>query len=320
MKDYKFTIIIPVAENESYDRTLQAIRHLNYTRALIEVIIIHGNQPSKQRNLAAQKAKGDILYFLDNDSIPAKNNLKIINEFFKENEQAVLIGGPSLHKEDDTAFQKAESAALGSFIGSSVSRSRYNRIGSIRESNELELILCNIAMRKKTFIGLNGFNTALYPNEENELMNRIKRGKGKIYYHPGLAVNRSPRKNIFGLIKQILTYGRGRGEQTAVHISNLTLFPFISLAFDAYIIYMFVVRCTCQILPGLLYAGIITLTVLVKTIEHKKIPYLFYLPVIYFIIHTLYGIGFAAGAIKSLFKIKTKKEKFQYKIKWIKEI
>ena len=40
----------------------------------------------------------------------------------------------------------------------------------------------------------------------------------------------------------------------------------------------------------------------------------------YLIIHTLYGIGFVWGIIKSLFKIKTKKEKFFYQLKWIKRI
>ncbi len=318
MKKYKFTIIIPVAEKEDYDLSLKSIKKLNYPVSNIEIIVVHGNQPSKQRNHAAEKAKGDILYFLDNDSIPAENNLKIINEFFQKNKNAVVIGGPALNKKSDPLFQKAEYIVLGSFIGSSFSRSRYCCIGDIRESNELELILCNMAIRKDVFIKLNGFNTRLYPNEENELMNRIKKRKGKIYYHPDIIIYRSPRNNIFSFIKQIFTYGRGRGEQTMVHISNLTIFPLVSLAFNLYLVWLLV--CRSMLLPGILYAGVILLTSLWKTLIYKNILYIIYLPILYFIIHTLYGIGFLVGIIKSFLKIKIKKDVFWYKIKWIKKI
>lgn len=320
MKNYKFSIIIPVAENENYNQTINAIKKLNYPSAKIEIIIVHGNQPSKQRNLASGQAKGDILYFLDNDSIPEKNNLEMIDKIFHAIKNAAVIGGPSLAKNSDTPFQKAIAVAFSSFIGSSFSRSRYAQIGTFRQSNELELILCNLAIRKDIFIKLNGFNTNLYPNEENELINRIQKIKKEIYYHPGIAIYRSHRKNIFKLIKQIFTYGRGRGEQTIIHISNLTLFPVISLGFDFYLILLLVFRYKYLTIPGMVYLCIIIMTALIKTTRHKEITCLFYLPVIYFIIHTFYGIGFISGIIKSLFKIKAKKEKFRHKIKWIKKI
>lgn len=320
MKNYKFSIIIPVAENENYNQSLNAIKKLNYPSSKIEVIIVHGNQPSKQRNLASKQAKGDILYFLNHDSIPDKDNLEMIDKIFRALKNAAVIGGPSLAKNNDTLFQKTIAVAFSSFIGSSFSRSRYAQIGSFRQSNELELILCNMAIRKDIFIKLNGFNTNLYPNEENELINRVQKRKKDIYYHPGIAICRSQRKNFFKLIKQIFTYGRGRGEQTMVHISNLTIFPVISLGFCLYLILLLIFRHKYLAIPGLIYLFIIMIASFIKTIQCKKIVCLLYLPVIFFIIHTFYGTGFIAGIIKSFLKIKTKTRDFWYKIKWIKKI
>ncbi len=147
-----------------------------------------------------------------------------------------------------------------------------------------------MAIRKDIFAKLNGFNANLYPNEENELMNRIQKRNKDIYYHPGIPIYRSQRKNISKLIKQIFTYGRGRGEQTIIHISNLTLFPVISLGFDFYLILLLVFRHKYLTIPGLVYLCIIIMTTLIKTIQHKKITCLFFLPVIYLIIHAFYGI------------------------------
>ncbi len=313
MKKHSFTIIIPVADAAEYRQTLKAIKNFNYSPSKIEIILVFGNQPSRQRNIAAEKAKGDILYFLDNDSIPGKNNLNLINDFFNIKNTGV-VGGPSLGKPTDSLFQKSVAQVLASFIGSAKSRSRYMQAGLPRESSELELILCNMAIRKNIFLKHKGFNPILYPNEENELINRIKKTNKKIFYHPDIIIFRSHRKTLFRFIKQIFTYGRGRGEQVVVSFSNLTLFPLISLGFSGYIITLFLFPYPRFFIPGLIYCIIIFYTGIIKSFQNNII-FIIYLPVLFFIIHTIYGIGFLIGIIKSTLGIKIKKRKFWFKIK-----
>lgn len=319
MKYLSFSIIIPVAKDENYSSIKEAIKKIIYPKNKIEIIIIFGNQPSKQRNIAAQKAKGDILYFLDNDSTPSKENLNILNTIF-QNPDNVIAGGPSLSKNNDSSFQKTVGNAFGSFIGSAQSRSRYNTIGDQRESNELELILCNMAIRRKTFQKLKGFNPKLYPNEENELINRVKKEKGHILYDPTLKVFRSHRKNLLLFIKQIFIYGRGRGEQVYLNISDLTLFPIISLGFNIYLILLIFYTNIYFFIPAFIYLFIISLASLYISINQKKIISFFLLPVIFFLTHFCYGTGFLFGLIKFLFKIQKRKEKFWYQLKWLKKM
>ena len=68
-------------------------------------------------------------------------------------------------------------------------------------------------VKKNTFVQFNGFNELLYPNEENQFIKRVKKSEGKVYYHPEIKVFRSQRPDIKSYIKQMYTYGLGRGEQ-----------------------------------------------------------------------------------------------------------
>jgi succinoglycan biosynthesis protein ExoA len=60
---------------------------------------------------------------------------------------------------------------------------------------------------------LGGFNEALYPNEENALMDELQKRGGKLIYDPAFIVHRRPRNNLKAFAKMLLNYGRGRAEQ-----------------------------------------------------------------------------------------------------------
>lgn len=301
----KISVIIPVAPYEKCKVPVKKIRKSKFVK---DVIIVTGNQPSFQRNEAVKIAKGEIIYFLDNDSIPEFDNFEKIVNFFKTHNKAAVLGGPSLSPKIEKKFPYAVGIAFSSFLGTAFSSARYAPKGKLRKSSELELILCNMAFRKNIFIKSGMFNTSLYPNEENELLNRISEAGYEIWYMPDLIVYRSHRANIFKFIKQIFTYGRGRGNQFLIEKKKMPLFPLASLLFDIYIILSIL-----KILPELLlliYFSIIFLFSIYKAILHRKIFLILYLPVIFFIIHSLYGLGFIYGLFK-----KRKNENLWFKIK-----
>lgn len=319
MKEHTFTIIIPAAGGEEAGLTLDAVRRLDYPKKKIEVILVRGNQPSRQRNLAAARAAHEILYFLDSDALPDRNNLKILNRLFSRHKDAVLAGGPSLSRETDTLFQKAIGCVFASFAGSAFSRARYARIGKPRISSELELILCNMAVRKDVFRRFSGFDPRLYPNEENEFINRLTRAGEKVYYSPDLAVFRSHRPTLLKFIRQVLTYGRGRSEQVLISFRSITLFPVLSLFIGFYLFLAVLVPRGFIPVPLFIYlAGILGLSVF-KAVSGKKPLMLLYLPLLFFLTHTLYGAGFLWGFLKRPWKEKIKREKFRYGMKWIKK-
>lgn len=294
-KTSAITIVIPVAKDEKYQQVINAIKKSVYPSKRIEIIVIKGNQPSIQRNEAVKKSKFPIVYFLDNDAIPDKLNFERIINFFDTHKKAAVLGGPSLSPPAEKGFGYEAGIALGSFWGTVFSSARYSKKGKLRQSSELELILCNMAFRKDIFVKAGMFNEKLYPNEENELLHRIKSMGYEIWYDPELVVFRKHRDNIFKFIKQIFTYGRGRADQICVDIKQITLFPIISLMWDIYLLLIPVLSK----LPFLIYLwGLFSVSFYQMIKNRRFMPGLF---IIYFILHTIYGLGFIYGIIKNIF-------------------
>src|SRR5512136_1904685 len=109
------TVIIPRRANDSAEETIRAILNCDYPRHLLEIIEVIGENPSKQRNMAAAVANGEILYFLDNDSIvtPALFS-SIVKYYADDSAQLVGVGGPNLTPPSDGFLQKTFGYALAS--------------------------------------------------------------------------------------------------------------------------------------------------------------------------------------------------------------
>ena len=90
------TFIIPVRSRSEHCPALDSIKKLAYPEDLIEVLLVAGSNPSAQRNEAAAKAKGDILYFLDNDSILHLRALSTLVDALEDYPEASGIGGPAI--------------------------------------------------------------------------------------------------------------------------------------------------------------------------------------------------------------------------------
>lgn len=211
---HRFSIIIPVKPGGDV-KALANLKWIDYPSDLFEVLVAEGCRPSRQRNSAASEAGGDILYFLDDDSLVSPDFLKRADSYFADPSVAVA-GGPSLTPEADSRRQRAFGLAFASIFGGGGARNRYRRTGSVRETDDSELILCNLSFRRGLFLEMGGFDERLYPNEENELMSRIKEKGLKLIHDPELAVHRSQRKSMKAFIRQLFGYGRGRAEQTII--------------------------------------------------------------------------------------------------------
>jgi succinoglycan biosynthesis protein ExoA len=63
------TIIIAARPDQADVKAVTAARQLDYPPELLEIIVARGKQPSVQRNTALRAARGELVYFLDDDSI-----------------------------------------------------------------------------------------------------------------------------------------------------------------------------------------------------------------------------------------------------------
>ncbi|MGA2657525.1 MAG: glycosyltransferase [Verrucomicrobiota bacterium] len=210
------TVLIAARPDQAEIKAVNASQFLDYPPDRLEIIVARGQQPSAQRNAGMKAALGELIYFLDDDSVPAPANLRRATAHFAD-AQVKMAGGPNLCPPESPGLERVFALVMGSWLAFGPSRARYAPVGAVRQSSEKELILCNLIARRDAMLGLGGFNEALYPNEENALMDELQHRGGKLIYDPRLIVYRRPRPSLKAFARMLRTYGRGRAEQFRVN-------------------------------------------------------------------------------------------------------
>jgi cellulose synthase/poly-beta-1,6-N-acetylglucosamine synthase-like glycosyltransferase len=296
------TVIIPTRPGQAEVKAMPASRALDYPAERLEIIVARGKQPSVQRNAAMKAARGEVLYFLDDDSVPLPGNLRRVVAHFSD-PTVQMVGGPNLCPADAPALEQVFALVLGSWAFGP-SRARYTPVGTVRASSEKELILCNLAARRETMLQLGGFNEALYPNEENALMDELQKRGGKLLYDPELIVYRRPRASLSAFAKMLRTYGRGRAEQFRVHPTLGSALNFGPPVFCVYLLALLVALLLNRAQPAW-FAPLGLYGVVVLAIAGALIPRgglwraIAAIPLV-ILTHLLYGVGFWRGLFPSL--------------------
>jgi len=162
--------------------------------------------PADKRDLAANKASGDILVFLDDDSYPEPNILEIANKQFADT-NVIAVGGPGVTPPSDSFWQKVSGAVFMSrFTGGAPER--YLPLGKTREIDDWPSV--NLMVKKEAFLSVGGFDSKYWPGEDTMLCLKLKK-TGKIIYEPNMIVWHHRRAGLRKHLKQIGAYGLHRG-------------------------------------------------------------------------------------------------------------
>jgi succinoglycan biosynthesis protein ExoA len=297
----RVTIIVPTKPGQAEIKSVEAARRLDYPREKLEVMVARGKQPSIQRNRALREASGEIIYFLDDDSQPAPDALRRAVEHFRD-PTVQMVGGPNLCPPDAPFLERVFAVVLSSWIAFMSSRARYDRVGKVRTTSEKELILCNLLARRAPMLELGGFNEALYPNEENALMDELQKRGGNLVYDPDVFVHRRPRGSLAAFCKMLMTYGRGRAEQFRLHPTPGSAPNFVPPLFVVYFIAFHAAVFFLPPVPWMLYAfaplWAYWTALIIQTIHsvprHGLARSVCAFPLL-FATHFFYGIGFWKG-------------------------
>jgi hypothetical protein len=82
---------------------------------------------------------------------------------------------------------------------------------------------------------MSGFDERLYPNEENELLDRIIAAGYTALHIPDMTVTRSQRSTLRAFVRQIFGYGRGRSQQFLIS-GKSSMVSFVPLFFVIYVL------------------------------------------------------------------------------------
>jgi succinoglycan biosynthesis protein ExoA len=303
------SIIIAAPPSMAEVQAVAAARALDWPADRLEIILARGRQPSVQRNTALRAAQGEWIYFLDDDALPPKDNLRRVEKYLSESNVA-MVGGPNLCPPSAPFLEQIFAVVLASWLAFGPSRARYAPVGSPRDTGEKELILCNTLARRDALLARGGFNEALYPNEENALMDELQKRGARLIYDPQFFVHRRPRRSLKSFLKMLRTYGRGRAEQFRLHPTPGSVLNFVPPLFCLYVLLLAVVEGFGSRLlpPWLLFAlglpmGFYLLAVLVQTVvsmvSSGLVRALMAAPLLVGS-HLFYGFGFWRGLFTRL--------------------
>ncbi|HEY2083004.1 MAG TPA: glycosyltransferase family 2 protein [Verrucomicrobiae bacterium] len=304
------SVIIPVHPAKTEARSAAASRHLDYPREKLEIIVVRSTDlatfPSMKRNAAIRAARGELIYFLDDDSVPEPGNLRRAVAHFAD-PKVQMVGGPNICPADAPAIERTFADVMGSWLAFGPSCARYRAVGKLRDSSEKELISCNLVSRRDVLLESGGFDESLYPNEENALMDAVLK-RGRLLYDPGMIVHRRPRSNFKSFAKMLFSYGGGRAQQFRLHPTAGSAINFVPPAFCLYLLAV-LIFVPMRLLPlwtlaplGLYLAAVLvqTLAVMART---SFMSGLRALPLLA-LTNILYGAGVLRGLFSRIARVK----------------
>ena len=173
--------------------------------------------PGAARNLIVQRARGDLLLFLDDDAELRPDALQRLDRLADQHPEAAVFGGPNDTPPGGSLFQLVQGAVLASMVGSGPVRRRYGAHPATH-ADERFFILCNLAVRRSAMVP---FSDDLICAEENDVLTELARRGVVMYYDPELVAYHERRPTMRGFLAQMHKYGRGRGQLTARRPSSL---------------------------------------------------------------------------------------------------
>lgn len=288
------SFIIIAKPDQSVDIVIKSLASLILKNNLdVDVQVVRGFCPSLQRNLAVEKSKNTNVIFLDNDSALCEDYFVYLMDALRFMPDALAVGGIS-EVDYNSQFQKSIKYVFASVFGIGPLRARYLSLGKLRVSNEKELILCNLMINRSAFLALGGFRIDLYPNEENEFLSRLSK-LCPLVHHPLLRVKRPARSSQVAFMKQMINYGRGRGEHFLLNPNIFDLIYFIPLIF---LLYLLTLPWHLFFLPLYFYIGLIFLASFFNFISVRDKALSFRLPLTFLYCHHFYGLGLFIGLFK----------------------
>ena len=297
----KFSIIIAIAP----DRTapiLESLNKLDYPKEDYEIIVEKGLNPSENRNRGITKAKGEILYFLDDDAVIEPDILTKAEQFFNEYEVDIL-GGPQLTPKDDNYFAKSSGYVMTSFLATNKMSTRYKKAKLNLNADEYALTSANLFIKKEVFDSTPGFDPKLWPGEDSELLKRLKSLNFKIVYNPEIYVYHKRRPTFRSFFKQFFNYGKVYLQKEKTKSMKPSLLYFLPTLFIFYIVstpFLYFYN-KVLLIPLAFYLVLISLNSFYLSIKNKHILSLPLLPFIFLSIHLAYGLGIIKGLLKRIF-------------------
>lgn len=222
-----------ISDDGSTDDTKRRIkRWIKRVGFKLKYVCQNNSGPGAARNNGVKNSKGELIVFIDSDCEAEKNWLKIIYDYYKEN-NFDAFGGPDKSKEDFLPIQRAIDFSMTSFFTT----------GGMRGHNKNMLSKFyprshNMGVKKVLFNNIGGFGS-LRHGQDIELSNRIHKSGAKVVLLTDAIVFHRRRTTLKKFFRQVFNWGVARinlgkidsNMLEAIHFapSSFTVFSFLSI-------------------------------------------------------------------------------------------
>ena len=289
---YDSDLEIIISDGLSDDGTLRIINKLQEKYFNIKLITNNAQIVSSGFNKALNIASGDIIIRVDGHSSLGpdfiENSVRILNE-----KDISCVGGPTKHF-SNTFIGKNISVAQCSYFGAGGASFRTG----IKDGKFVNTLAFG-AYNRSEFLKVGGYDEELIRNQDEEFNYRIIQNGGKIWIDPSIISFYYVRNSLLKLFSQYFYYGFYKVRVIQKIKSIFSLRHFIPVIF-VLTLHAFLAIGIFQnklfpvyILGGIYLLASITFSVYESIKHHSKS--LILLPIIYFIMHFSYGLGFLFG-------------------------
>lgn len=157
-----------------------------------------------KRNRAAALTSADHLAFIDSDAYPAPGWIEHATELLDADPAVTAVGGPNVSPPDQPAQQRWVGRAHDSLLVAGWWRFRRDPTAHARDVDALPS--CNLVVRRRDYLTLDGMNEDLFTAEDTDFCRRLVAAGGRIRFSPAVLVFHKDR-DLRGFAVQRFTFG-----------------------------------------------------------------------------------------------------------------
>ncbi len=263
----KVSVIIPVRNRpREIAACLASIEKLDYPQERLETIVVddastddtpemvsrfpvrrivldENRQAPFCRNLGARKAAGDILAFVDSDCLVSPTWLKELLPVFRDLHVAVA-GGRVDAWFKRSALDRYEAVNSSLIMGRHAMRSR-------QKNTSFYVPSCNMLVRRKVFLAVDGFKEELVVGEDVDLCWRIQDAGYQVAFEPMGSVFHKHRNRVWAFCRRRFDYGTSEPLLQKRHKTRRKkmVFPFFASLFLAGVLSTFLTGLAPLLIP-----------------------------------------------------------------------
>ena len=202
-KSPKVSVIIPSLDGYRNGNVSRLINDISkQTFKDIEVILVKGVKPNGHaRNVGAEKAKGDLFLFIDDDAILGDNRvIENLIEAFSVEDRIGMAGASTLVPEDSNWFQR--------WLAREEPRAIYPIVDRVTETKEGATHLC-CAFPRRIYEEVGGESDILITGTDLDMRHRIRKAGYKTVLAPNCWAYHPLPSNLAQAVKNWWWYGTG---------------------------------------------------------------------------------------------------------------